>query len=680
MTILRKIVRHPASFPCLLFLVMLAAYGYQINRMGFYWDDWPIVYLASLKDLGHFWGFYSYDRPLSAWLYVVLTPILGIRPVAWQLFAILARWIGCLGFKYFFQKLWPERGMEAGFAALLLAVYPGFTQQPIAMTYSLFWVLYALFIWSLVASLASLTNKKHRIGLTLFAVLASLLETLSMEYVIGLELLRPVFFFLVLLRLGIHWRQAIKNALVKWIPYFLVLCVFVFYRFIYFPQIETDPEANAPLLLREILGNPLSGIPHLLQNMAQDVSHAVLFAWGKPVQPAEINFGHTTTLFAYFLGLMAATGAVLFLIMSNSGEDEKKDDQRFPMQCILLGITAVVMGGLPVWSTNRQVIVGMWSDRFSLGLMFGVVLFISGLAGWFSQKLVRRAVFLSIFLALGVAFQVQNTAKYKLNWDAQKDYFNQLVWRVPALKEGTAILGDKIPYGLSAEYSTGFALNTIYSPGDVSELELGLPYWFYSAISDRGGSIPDYVPDIPLKFELRQLKYVGSTSNGLAVYYKYGESCLRVMAPADKHFPNLDDSERELLEISHPYQILTDAEFAALPEELFGAELPHTWCYYFQKADIARSEERWEDVISLYGEAEKAGLSPRNGTEYMPLIEAMAHTNDWFGSAEKTRIGLGTTGNAKGYFCRAWDDFSNMEGGTIPAERILNEMECGESR
>lgn len=679
MNLLRKIARHPAAFPSLLLSIMLAAYGYQINRMGFYWDDWPIVYLTSLKDAGQLWNFYSYDRPISAWLYVVLTPVLGLQPVAWQLFAIVIRWIGCLGFRQIIRQLWPAREMEAGFAALLLAVYPGFTQQPIAMTYSLFWVLYALFIWSLVASLASLKNKKYKTGLMIFAVLASLLETLSMEYVIGLELLRPIFFFLVFLQLGAHWRNATKNALIQWIPYFIVLCVFVFYRFIYFPQINTDPEANAPLLLREILGNPVSGIPHLLQNMAQDISHALLYVWGKPVLPAEINFTHTTTLFAYFVGILAATISVWLLVPLSRNDSDLKDDQRFSIQCILLGFLALVMGGLPVWSTNRQIIVGMWSDRFSLGLMFGVVMLILGLAGWFSQKTSRRAVFLSIFLALGVAFQVQNTAKYKLNWDAQKDYFNQFLWRIPSIKEGTAVLGNKVPYGLSAEYSAGFALNTIYSSSNLPDGTGKLPLWFYSAITDRGGSIPDYVPEIPLKFELRQLKYEGSTSNGIAVYYKYGESCLRVMTPADQKFPNLNDNERELLAISHPDRIIFDDATATLPENLFGSELPHTWCYFFQKADLARSQAHWKDVIALYDEAEKAGYTPKNGTEYVPLVQALAHTSSWDKAFERTQQGLQLTGSAKGYFCNVWEELQNLNDGDDLAERILREIDCGEN-
>jgi hypothetical protein len=675
MKLIRKLVQHPAAFPMLLLITMLAAYGYQITRLGFYWDDWPIVYLASLKDPQPFWTFYSFDRPLSAWLYVVLTPILGIRPVAWQLFAILTRWVGCLGFWVFFKQLWPERKLEAGFAALLLAIYPGFSQQPIAMTYSLFWVLYGLFIWSMVASLAAIENKKISIFLTILAVLASLLETLSMEYVIGLEILRPVFFFLVLARLGIQWKQAIKDALMRWIPYFLVLCGFVFYRFIYYPQIQTDPEANAPLLLREILSNPVVAIPHLFQNIIQDLSQALVFAWSKPIVPTEIDFTHTTTLFAYGIGLAAAVAAVLLLRKVASTDEANASDGRFPWQAILLGFTAVVMGGLPVWSTNRQIITGMWSDRFSLGLMFGAVILLCGLAGWFSQRSTQRAVFLSVFLALGVAFQVQNTAKYKLNWDAQKDYYNQMVWRAPNLAPGTAVLGNKIPFGLSAEYSTGFALNTIYGSKENSSL----PYWFYSAISDRGGSIPDYVEGIPLRFELRELKYESTTSKGLVVYYKYGESCLRVMTPEDKSFPNMDDNETELLSLSHPDQIIVGGEGRSLPVDLFGPELPHGWCYYFQKADLAGQTGDWQAVLADYRQAEGSGLAPKNGTEYIPVIKALAYTGSWDEARTLTQKGLELTGSARGYFCTLWKSLGSLEGGDGTSRSIRQEMNCGES-
>jgi hypothetical protein len=674
MTIIQKINRHPAVFPIFLFLTLFSAYGYQLSHMGFYWDDWSLAYLVSLKNMKEFWAFYSYDRPLAAWLYVAIAPLLGTNPVHWQLFAIIARWAGCMGFWILFKQLWPEKKMEAGFAALLLAVYPGFSQQPVSITYSLFWVLYAMFTWSLVASITALDGRKGWVWLMVLAVAGSLFEALSMEYVIGLEILRPVLFFLVFLRFGSKWQKAIKDSLVKWIPYFLVLCFFTWYRFFYFPSTNTDPEANAPLLLREILTHPAVGLPHLFQNIAQDLTQALVFTWGKPIVPAEIDFSHTTTIFAYGLGFIIAVLAVLLLRKANDDSSERSKGDVFALQAILLGITAVIMGGLPVWSTNRQIIVGMWSDRFSLGLMFGAVILAAGLAGWFSQNSLPRAVALSILLALGLAFQVQNTAKYKMNWDAQVDYFNQLLWRAPELKPGTAILGNKIPYGLSAEYSTGFALNTIYRPEEI----IGLPVWFFSAISDRGGSIPVYEENVPLKFELRDLKFDSTTSNGLVVYYKYGESCLRVMSPTDTDFPNLDDNERELLALSHPAQIVTGDAVKTLPTEIFGKEAPHNWCYYFQKSDLARSMGDWQKTIDLYTEADSKGLSPRNGTEYVPVIEALAHTGAWDKASLLTERGLELTGSAKPYFCGIWSGFSSLEGGEQAVAAMRSRIQCPE--
>ncbi|HEX7556920.1 MAG TPA: hypothetical protein VF338_09875 [Leptolinea sp.] len=674
MNFFRKIARHPAAFPVFLLIVLLAAYGYQIQRMGFYWDDWQLVYLASLKAPQQFWGFYAFDRPLAAWLYVVLSPLLGINPVSWQIFAIVARWVGCLGFWMLFRQLWPQRYLEAGFATLILAIYPGFSQQPVSMTYSLFWVLFALFTWSLAASVYTLRKPKYQIILIVFAVLASFMESLSMEYVIGLELLRPLLFFILLLQLNIPRGQAIKRALSNWIPYFLILCIFVYYRFVYFPQINTDPEANTPLLLLEIFSQPLTAIPHLIQNIAQDLSQALVFAWGKPIIPAEIDFSQSINLFALIIGLGIAVIAVLLLRRSNPSDNEPAGqiDDRFTLQAVLIGLLGVILGGLPVWSTNRQIIVGMWSDRFSLSLMFGAAILYTGLTGWLSQKNTQRAIILSMFIALGVAFQVQNTARYKLNWDAQKDYYWQLAWRAPDIKPGTAVLGNKVPFGLSAEYSTGFALNTIYAPQENSKL----PYWFFSAVSDRGGSILDYVDGIPLKFDLRTFHYDSSTSEGVAIYYKYGESCLRVMTREDSRYPNLTDSESELLAISHPNQIINSQNERILPAELFGSEPPHSWCYYFQKADLARQVKDWPNVLEIYRQANALGFSPKNGTENIPVIVALANTGSWEEAGSLTQKSLALTGGARKYFCDAWTGLRKLERGEVEYQIVNRDLNC----
>jgi hypothetical protein len=37
----------------------------------------------------------------------------------------------------------------------------------------------------------------------------------------------------------------------------------------------------------------------------------------------------------------------------------------------LIGICALLFGGLAVWITDRQLLEGKWSDRFSLAPMLG---------------------------------------------------------------------------------------------------------------------------------------------------------------------------------------------------------------------------------------------------------------------------------------------------------------------
>ena len=54
-----------------------------------------------------------------------------------------------------------------------------------------------------------------------------------------------------------------------------------------------------------------------------------------------------------------------------------------------------------------------------------------------------------------------------------------------------------------------------------------------------------------------------------------------------------------------------------------------TWCYFFQKADLARQFQEWERIVQLWDEATAAGFQPQNGVEYLPFIEGFARQNDW---------------------------------------------------
>ena len=80
-------------FPLLLLAVIVIAYGMLIPWLGFYLDDWYIVWFRHFFGSAAFIDFFGQDRPFLAWIYMVLTPLLGNSPIAWQTFAVFTRWM-----------------------------------------------------------------------------------------------------------------------------------------------------------------------------------------------------------------------------------------------------------------------------------------------------------------------------------------------------------------------------------------------------------------------------------------------------------------------------------------------------------------------------------------------------------------------------------------------------------
>ena len=168
--------------------MLIAAFGLLIPQLGYYWDDWPLIFLSHTQGISGFVDFLAYDRPISAWMYILTMPVLGTRPIVWHIFALLMRWLAVLAFWQVLRMLWPQRARQTGWMALLFAVYPVFFQQSIAVVYSHVWLLYLIFFASLIAMLRA---QRERFWLwTGIAVFTQLLHLLTIEYFAGLELLR----------------------------------------------------------------------------------------------------------------------------------------------------------------------------------------------------------------------------------------------------------------------------------------------------------------------------------------------------------------------------------------------------------------------------------------------------------------------------------------------------------
>ena len=151
---------HKWAIPTWLLVLTILAYGLLTPTLGFYFDDWPVIYM--IQSGANFWDFYQFDRPFSAWTYVLTAPILGTSPFLWHTFTLLLRWTTTLLLWWVLGLIWPGKKKETTWIAMLFAVHPVFLQQSIAVAYSQHFITYALFFLSCWAMLRAALRKGRR--------------------------------------------------------------------------------------------------------------------------------------------------------------------------------------------------------------------------------------------------------------------------------------------------------------------------------------------------------------------------------------------------------------------------------------------------------------------------------------------------------------------------------------
>ena len=136
-----------------------------------------------------------------------------------------------------------------------------------------------------------------------------------------------------------------------------------------------------------------------------------------------------------------------------------------------------------------------------------------------------------------------------------------------------------------------------------------------------------------------------------------------------------------MLSISNLDRIKTEPTLQGYPPEaIFGKEPFHSWCYYYQKADLARQAGDWEQVVALAEQALAEGYKPVNPHERLPFIEAYAHTGDWSRALADTRKAFDKDERYARQLCYLWERLDQeLE---IPAEaagdlaKLRDRMDC----
>ena len=664
--------------PLVLLLSVFAAFGLLIPWLGLYWDDWPVVYMHKTLGVGGFWDFYQYDRPFSAWTYIVFSPLLGDRPWIWQVFTLLLRWMTAVFVWLSLRIIWPRRTQQTFWVSLLFAVIPIFVLQYVSIAYSQHWICYLFYFASVYLMLKSLDGKRYSSWLMLLSVLFSAVQILTMEYFLGLELLRLVFLWMYL---NTHQPDlkpvdVIKKLFRTFWAYMLILIVYVVWRVFFLEIPGGDP--NQLVFPSALLKSPLQALLDLVQMALQDV--AFLFTnWISAFTPANLDLHRPFSLAVLMAALAFGAGIWFFLSQFSSSYKEEKMHDHWLRYAFALGIIAILLGMLPVWMIGRQASVGPIGNRFSLAALFGVCVVIVGLLEWLSPRIKVKNVLISVLLVLAIHTNLFHAKDFQLSWEKQRSFYWQLFWRAPYIQPGTAFISDGEIFPFVGLYSTSMGISLLYPPVDVPQ---NVPYWFFSYWREIYRHPDEVRKGTLLEDGLRNYAFSGNSHDALIVYFApENNMCLQILSMRDAEKPYVPDSSRGLLSVSNLSRISREppSDGYLPPEDIFGAEPNRNWCYFYQKAELAYQYEEWDDVIQFMEDAKEAGVRPSDMQEYLPLLGAYLYSDD-FESALKHSVRMHTLSDKiDDSVCATWEDEKidkSLPGYEIEYNELREQIQC----
>jgi hypothetical protein len=232
-----------------------------------------------------------------------------------------------------------------------------------------------------------------------------------------------------------------------------------------------------------------------------------------------------------------------------------------------------------------------------------------------------------------------------------RDYYWELNWRAPSLQPGTFLVTASTPVGGTDSYQNGLVVNTALNPGYGKE---ELQYWWFNGPEDLfASSIGKYHPHSAINYSYRSLTFHSDMQHAFPVFSaKSGGRCLQVADPVYEGEPLLGENDQQLFQIAHPEMVLQVQR--PLPQDVFGPEPPHTWCYYFERADLARQFGQWDEVRRLWEQAAALASTSDYGPELLPFIEAFARAGRWEQAADLTIQANTRTVEMSPFLCRTW--------------------------
>jgi hypothetical protein len=243
------------------------------------------------------------------------------------------------------------------------------------------------------------------------------------------------------------------------------------------------------------------------------------------------------------------------------------------------------------------------------------------------------------------------------------------------MKPGTALLTHQLPIDYETDLSFTAPINWMYAP----EYERSdLPYALIYTEKRLGGTaLAGLDRNTKITLPIRRVSFHGSTSQVLVIYMPEN-GCLRVLDPERGDEVTYGGQSRFLVDaipLSDLSNIIVDTnQTAKLP---FLAEPEHTWCYYFAKAELARQQGDWDQVIDFIDEARSLGYEPEDPFEWLTYIEAQAITGNVEGAKKTSQDAFEQEDRIRRGLCELWKRIQTLPASMEEEAMLINQILSG---
>ena len=655
-------------YPFFLLIITILAYGLLLPQLGFYWDDWPWIWFSHLWGKSYLLAIDHQFRPLSGVILFLTSLIAGEKPLIWQSITLTFRWLSAVAFYSFLEAIFPNNRLVNIISSILFLVYPAYTHQYVSVNSSRHILPYVFFLLSLCFMVKINQKSDYTWQSNFLSITFMSLAMLSTEYYYGLELIRPLILWIAM-HIQSNKIPPIKLVFKRWLPYAIVFFIIGIWRF----GITRLPNyQNYPVELgEEITQMPMNTIASLMVRWLQQIEVGLIFSWTKIFAfPQSGSFGIKKTIAYAVLTIFSFMVISAFLIWKFRNQTGNK---RNAFYMFLLGMAGLMSGGLPFLAAGLKMDITFPASRMTLPMAFGSSLFLAGLIDFLSNRSWIRIGLASLLASLAIGAQFQSAVEFQRDWAYTNAFFQQLSWRVPELEPGTTLVGHQLAETHSTDNSLTAPINWLYFPNFKST---NLPLMFYYLDVRIGRQIQAILPNLLIKGSYGPFNFQGSTNKALIIVYE-PPACLRVLHPLyDQHIVQIPELNRQALKLSNLNTIITDQSQNHLQFPAFMQQPnPSGWCYYFERADLARQEGNWNEVVRLAELAFRENDSPNRADERIPFIQGYAFTGDWEKAVALTLQTAQINKLTPPMLCHIWDDIDHNTPPNLNKETALQTVQ-----